>query len=134
VLVVDDEPMNLETMARVFRKELDLTLAGSGAEALALAASQRFDVALVDYAMPEMDGVEVLKGLARVQPSTARFIVTAHDELPAVLECKAAGLAVSVVPKPWHKDQVLRWIDTAMKLSSMRSSVERMRGGPKRGS
>jgi CheY-like chemotaxis protein len=131
VLVVDDEPANLSTMARVFRKELALTLARSGAEALDLAQRQRFDVALVDYSLPEMDGVEVLRRLAAVQPAMARLMVTAHDQLQPVLDCKAAGLAVSIIPKPWQKEQVLRWIATALRLASMRSSVARMRDGSK---
>ena len=52
VLVVDDEPENVRTVARVFRRELHVTGASSVAEARAELDRSSFDVALVDFSMP----------------------------------------------------------------------------------
>ncbi|WP_249009553.1 ATP-binding protein [Conexibacter sp. DBS9H8] len=75
VLAVDDE----RALARLIADQLSpfdvaVTIAGSGREALALARRDRFDAITVDVAMPEMDGVELLRAL-RADPSLAAIPV-----------------------------------------------------------
>ena len=61
ILVVDDS----STMRRILKSTLnrlgymDVSEAGNGVEALALASTQKFDCVLTDWNMPEMDGLEV---------------------------------------------------------------------------
>jgi len=132
VLVVDYEEANLETFRRVFRKELDMTFARSGAEALAALARQAFDVALVDYAMPEMNGVELLHRASEIQPHMARLMVTAHDTVGEVREARSTGLAIHIISKPWQKDQILQWVAQAQRMAQMRASVSRLNEALKR--
>ncbi|MFD0667454.1 response regulator [Ramlibacter sp. MAHUQ-53] len=71
LLVVDDTPDSLYLMARLFEGRFEVLQAGSGREALALAASAPdLDLVLLDIVMPDMDGYEVLRRL-RQQPATA---------------------------------------------------------------
>lgn len=126
VLVVDDEEENLDTFRRVFRKEFAIYCAHSGAEALERLERIRFDVALVDYAMPEMNGLEFLRRASAVQPAMARIVVTAHEALPEVRQARLDGLAIAVIPKPWSRPQVLQAVETVLRMGRMRASVERL--------
>jgi CheY-like chemotaxis protein len=64
VLIVDDDEMNRETLARRLKHEgFNFSLAINGREALEMAKSQRYDLILLDIMMPEMDGYAVLSRL-----------------------------------------------------------------------
>ncbi|HMM76231.1 MAG TPA: LytTR family DNA-binding domain-containing protein [Gammaproteobacteria bacterium] len=83
ILVVDDEPLARERL-RALLAELAagevVGEAGSGLEALALAARERPDVVLLDIRMPGMDGLEAALHLARCAPAPAVIFTTAYDE------------------------------------------------------
>lgn len=66
IMAVDDDVEVLETLGRVLKHEaFDVTLAGSGAEALKLLESVRPDMLILDIIMPEMDGITVCRRLRR---------------------------------------------------------------------
>jgi CheY-like chemotaxis protein len=132
VLVVDDEDANLDTFRRVFRKDFDMAFARSAAEAIAKLETQTFDVALVDYAMPDMNGIDFLKRAATLQPEMARLMVTAHEGLSELRDSRASGLAISIISKPWQREQVMHWVTTAQRMAEMRRSVARLNDTLKR--
>lgn len=73
ILVVDDEPMNLMVAEGVFREyEMQIKTAYSGMAALELCSKEDFDLIFLDHMMPEMDGVETLKGLRRIWADSGR--------------------------------------------------------------
>lgn len=66
-LVVDDDEMNLMVAEGVLRDyQMDVTLALSGREAVELCQKQNFDLVFLDHMMPEMDGVECLHRLRKL--------------------------------------------------------------------
>ena len=123
VLVVDDEVDNLNAFRRVFRKEFDVAIAGSGFEAMELARSSPFDAVVSDYSMPGMDGIQLLQQLAVIQPSMARLIVTGHADLVLARSSRIQGLVATVISKPWQKSNVAGWIETTCRLARMRESI-----------
>ena len=67
VLVVDDEPMNLQVMDGIFKAwGMDVRTAESGMQAIKLCRDAEFDLIFLDHMMPEMDGVETLKELRKL--------------------------------------------------------------------
>jgi putative two-component system response regulator len=126
VLVVDDEEANLETFERVFRKDFRVTVARSVDLAVQLAKKQEFDVALVDYAMPNANGVEFLRQAATLQPTMACVMLTAHADLDEVKQAHAVGLAKAIIIKPWDRDVILRWVGNAQRLAALKRSVKQM--------
>ena len=62
LLLVDDEEGFVEVLAkRMSRRNMEVTVATSGLEAIQALRAQDFDVAVVDFKMEDMDGLEVLK-------------------------------------------------------------------------
>ncbi|MGC3999403.1 MAG: response regulator [Anaeromyxobacter sp.] len=127
ILLVDDDPSLLRAFARVFGQVWDIQGASSGEEALQLLAQRRFDVAIVDYSMPGMDGVELLRRLADDHPTTARLMLTAYADLPGVVAQRDLGLAAAVLTKPWERADVEKAINRALQLTAMQRAVNQMR-------
>jgi PAS domain S-box-containing protein len=76
ILVVDDEPMIGSTIKRVFRREHDLVVAGSGAEGKEiLSKDTNFDLILCDVMMPDISGMDLYEWLNQKTPALARRIV-----------------------------------------------------------
>lgn len=92
VLVVDDDPLILEVLRTVLDLEdLEVTTATDGESALALLASRRPQVVVLDVMMPGMDGLEVCRRI-KGDPSTVDLpvvLLTARDRA----EDRAAGEA-----------------------------------------
>src|SRR5207249_3564899 len=84
VLIVDDIERDLrsvEQMVRLVAQDVEVVgTASSGEEALQLATTQPCDVAIVDYRMPGMDGVEVASRLKEIRPDCKVIILTAFDD------------------------------------------------------
>lgn len=118
VMVVDDEPFNLEVAKVILEAEGHVVeTAHDGLAALSLCHDEgtRFDLVLMDLAMPVMDGVEAIRQL-RASPDTQELpilVVTGssdHQELLAVRE--AGGNAI--VHKPFRRIQLLHAIDALL--------------------
>jgi CheY-like chemotaxis protein len=106
ILVVDDDHANLRTFQRVFRRQLRVLVASSGEEALESLGTANVDLALVDYAMPQMDGGALLEIVRQRHPSVVRVLLTGSADLDAVREMQRNGLAFAVLRKPWSRAMI----------------------------
>jgi DNA-binding NarL/FixJ family response regulator len=116
VLIVDDHSLFTDAM----RMALDdrglsvLGVASTGAEALRIAESDSFDLALVDLGLPDMDGLEVAKTLIELCPGAKVLIVTASNNPDMVLETMRLGLH-GFLPKDTPLDVFIRSVGSALK-------------------
>lgn len=117
ILVVDDDHANLRTFRIVFRAEYDAVLALSGEEALDALAAGGIDVALVDYAMPGMNGLQLLDRIQRAHPDVGRVMVTGYPDFPELAAAAESGLAAAVVMKPWDRDALQRTLDEQVRIA-----------------
>ena len=103
LLVAEDNAVNRELVAHYLaRLGAARDFAENGAEAIAMAARRRYDLILMDVAMPEVDGVSAALAIREGDgPSRAAPIVafTAHVTQAVQAECLEAGM-VEVLPKP----------------------------------
>lgn len=101
ILIVDDDPANIELLAAVLEEDGEILFATSGVSALAMAESERPDIVLLDVVMPDLDGYEVCRRL-RDNPATAQipviFITALNQETDE--EAGLAAGAVDYVAKP----------------------------------
>jgi len=121
MLVVDDDAGSSGLLREIFVQEgYDVALAGSGAEALTLAAEKPFDIVLCDVQMPDVDGIEVLRRLRRVAPDSIVILVTAYGTIEMAIRALHEG-AFDYVRKPFKLDEVRLCVARAM---------ERRQAGP----
>ncbi len=112
VLLVDDEPRVLGAMKRAMKAHegaIEFLTAGSGMEALVMLGSEKPDVLVLDIAMPDMDGLEVLRRL-KERPETEKLdVIVLSGNLTPALERKALALgARAVCDKPISAAQLVR--------------------------
>ena len=95
VLIADDHITFLEGVSRLLADTFDVVaLAGNGREAVDLARRLRPDVAVLDVAMPELDGFQTLEQLRRDSPETRAVFLTMHrddDFVAAAIKTGAHG-------------------------------------------
>ncbi len=103
VIIADDHPVVRKGTCQLLQQELDLEVVGeaaNGEEAVRLATSLKPDVAIIDIAMPGVDGIEATKQIKALCPSVAILILTAYDDdqlVFALLDAGAAGYLLKSV-------------------------------------
>lgn len=113
LLIVDDEVPFLQAVARRLEmRGFDVTTATTGADALAVADSLQFDLALVDLKMPGMNGREVLAALKARHRFIEVIMLTGHGSLDSAVECTKMG-AFGYLPKPYELDQLIEVLKDA---------------------
>ena len=113
LLIVDDESRFLDAIATRLRKRgFDVKTAGNGADAIALARVEKFDIALLDLKMPGMDGGEVLQSLKREHRFLEAIILTGHGSLESAVQLTKLG-AFSYLPKPYELDKLIETLKDA---------------------
>jgi CheY-like chemotaxis protein len=103
VLVADDDPGICQTLKEILEAEgCVVQTAADGAEALAMAGRQRFDVVLSDVVMPHMDGHELFVALKKTHPELPVLLMTAfhYDREHVIKRSKLEGLEGVVFKKP----------------------------------
>jgi len=101
LLVVDDQPINIQVMHQVFGSDYQVFMATSGAQALSLCRNNPPDLVLLDIVMPGMDGFEVCSQL-KANEATRNIpviFVTAHTDPAQETHGLSLG-AVDFITKP----------------------------------
>ena len=101
ILFVDDEPLILEGLQNLLRKnrrKWDMNFAVGGEAALALLQTRSFDVLVSDMRMPGVDGAQLLRYAKDHHPKTVRIILSGHMELKMALQ--AVPVAHQFLSKP----------------------------------
>ena len=113
LLLVDDEVKFLEWIAkRLELKNIDVTTEASGKEAIASAEKGLFDVAVVDFQMPGMDGTQVLKVLKDNHKYLQIIMLTGHATIDSAVECTRLG-AFKYLEKPYDFEKLVGVIKDA---------------------
>lgn len=103
IIIADDHAVVREGTRRVLEQEHDLEVVGEaadGEEAVALATSLKPDVAIMDVAMPNLDGIEATRQIKALSPAVAVLILSAYDDdqfVFSLLEAGAAGYLLKSV-------------------------------------
>jgi len=110
VLIVDDDTAILKTFKRIFeRKGYCVTTVEKGKQALEQINSNHYDIALVDLALPDMEGSALFPIIKESSPKTLRIMLTGE-----VLRNDVEGAQV-LLGKPVNPEKLLSIIDTKLK-------------------
>jgi diguanylate cyclase (GGDEF)-like protein len=127
VLIVDDQPINIQALYQIFARDHRVLMATGGAKALKMCIDDPPDIILLDVVMPQMDGHEVC---ARLKADAATrhipvIFVTAHTD--AELETKGLALgAVDFIAKPFNPAVVRARVDTHLTLKAHSDLLRQM--------
>jgi len=124
IMIVDDEESILNALRRVLRLapcvcgnktfSLEVETFSSPVAALEQARHQSYDLFISDFRMPEMDGVEFLKGSKALQPDAARLILSGYADLNALLRAVNEVGIERFIAKPWNDYELMSAIGQAL--------------------
>jgi two-component system OmpR family response regulator len=124
VLVVDDEPDVTEVLAGVMTSEgWQVRTAADGASALAAARDFHPDAVVLDWMLPDMDGLRVLRALRRAEPTLCVLFLTARD----AVEDRIAGITAGgddYVTKPYSLEEVLARLRGLLRRAGMTAGAD----------
>ncbi|MEC4891624.1 MAG: response regulator [Oscillatoria sp. PMC 1051.18] len=115
ILIVDDEPDNLDLLYRTFHREYKVLRAESGPAALEiLACEEEVAVIISDQRMPEMTGTEFLSLTAVQYPDIIRIILTGYTDVEDLVEAINTGKVFKFVTKPWQAEELKNVVRQAL--------------------
>lgn len=127
ILIVDDEPLNIEVLSETIEELGDVLFATSGQAAIDLCVAQKPDIILLDVMMPEMDGYEVckqLKALPETKDIPVIFATALSDEAD---EAKGFEIgAIDYVTKPISAPIVIARVRNHLELKRYRDYLEKI--------
>ncbi len=129
ILVVDDEPSVRKVLSDLLKaRGYRVITADSGEQALQLATRQGFDLSIVDYLLPGMDGIRLMQALREIQPLAPRILLTAKLDLPTVIEAVNLGEISRALQKPVSANALFRCVREVLsikdRLTKARASQE----------
>lgn len=93
ILVVDDEDILIRCYQRILdNRGYRVDYVSSGAAALKKIETGRYDLVILDYLMPEMNGMAVLQHTRLIQPDLKVIMVTGLDKIDTEIRAKALGV------------------------------------------
>lgn len=101
VLYIDDEVNNLQSFKALFRKDFEIFIAESGAEARQILDAELMHVIISDQRMPGMTGVEFFESILDKHPHPIRILLTGYTDIQAVVEAINRGQIYRFIDKPW---------------------------------
>jgi signal transduction histidine kinase len=114
ILVVEDEPAVLDVAARILEQNRYTVLAaGTGSQALALAAEHRFDLLLTDMVMPEISGLELARRVKQLRPEVAVLFMSGYSQ-DVLGPQRVNDEGIALVQKPFSRRTLLDGVRTAV--------------------
>ncbi|MBY6034330.1 EAL domain-containing protein [Marinobacter daepoensis] len=111
ILVVDDEPRLLRTLADLLRsRDYDVTEALGGREACLQLQQKTYDLALLDLNMPQVDGFQVMKEANQRQPGCGLIVVSGESSFNSVSRALRRG-ALDYIRKPFDPEELLATVE-----------------------
>jgi len=125
ILIVDDEMSIRESFNLILSDKYKLFLAASGEAAVKYAVDQKIDLVFLDIRMPGIDGIETLKRLKDVSPSTEVIMVTAVNEVQKAAQAVKIG-ARDYVIKPFDVEAIQKLAADLLTRKSLQEETKKL--------
>ncbi len=119
LLIVDDDKLSRETLARSLAEHYQCLTAADGEEALRIADSAGIDIILSDLMMPGMDGLKLLNEIGSLSEPPIMVLITGHGTVESAVAAMKLG-AYDYVTKPVNLDRLLLLLEKALETRRLR--------------
>ena len=127
ILIVDDEYGVRSGIRTILEMDgYEVGEAGDGASALAQLDERRFDVALLDYRLPDTDGLSLLRTMKERGCDAMVCMITAYANIDTAVAATRQGVDF-FLPKPFSPDDLLGVVETLLRHRQARVEAERLR-------
>src|SRR5512139_1666359 len=127
ILIVDDEESIRKSLAGILGDEgYEVVTAASGREGIALLAEAQPSLALLDIAMPEMDGIETLRRFREARPEMQVIMITGHGTIETAVRTTRMG-AYDFIEKPLSLERVSLAVKHGLEEVRLRQENETLR-------
>jgi DNA-binding NtrC family response regulator len=117
ILLIDDDEGLIHFLSRFFkRKGYEVTSCLNGKSAIDAISEKNFDLILLDYKMPELNGIETLKRIKANQVKTPIIIMTAYGNTDLAIEAMKSG-AYDYLIKPFEREELSRIVFDALAIN-----------------
>jgi DNA-binding NtrC family response regulator len=124
ILVVDDEPSNRKILEQMLaRTGYTVEMANDGSEALKRLESCQPDLILLDYMMPDVSGMDVLKELRKRQDDTPVIMITAYGTVERAVEAMQEG-AYDFITRPFKPEHIALVVHKALERQRLKRGIE----------
>ena len=114
VLIIDDEAAIRESLQTLLEFEgYSVEVANDGEEGLTRIAERPFDLVLLDFALPERNGIEILREIRERDAELPVIMITAYGTVENAVNAMQAG-ATNFIQKPWDNEKLLADVRTAV--------------------
>ncbi len=114
ILIIDDEAEIRESLETLLQLEgYTVAVAGSGGEGLAQMGQRTFEVVMLDLALPDKNGMEVLSEIRLLHPQQAVIMITAYGTVENAVRAMQSG-ATNFIQKPWDNEKLLADVRAAV--------------------
>jgi two-component system nitrogen regulation response regulator GlnG len=116
ILVIDDEEYIGWVIKKAFENtDNEISLSMTGNDGLIKVQKQSYDIVFLDLRLPDIDGMDLLLELKKVQSDLAVIIITAHGSIDSAIESMKRG-AYDYITKPFDVDELIIQAEKAMEL------------------
>ncbi len=114
ILIIDDESSQVQALAGFLKKKgFEVEKANAGIDGIKIIEKKTIDLAITDFKMPDIDGIEVLKRAKAINPEVDVIMMTAFGSIESAIEAMRAG-AIDYLTKPIDLDQLEVVINKAL--------------------
>ncbi len=116
VIIVDDEPDLLDLLKLILTEKTDYTVLTTTDphQAIDWCRTHKADLLISDLRMPDMEGIELLKIIKKIDPNLPLILITAYGTIESAVEAMRHK-AFDYITKPFRKEQILMTVDKALK-------------------
>lgn len=123
ILIVDDDEGLIHFLNRFFTKlDKKVVYSTNGSSALELISSEPFDLILMDYKMPGLNGLDTLREVRKLQVKTPVVIMTAYGTTETAIEAMKLG-AYDYILKPFERDELKRIVTDALEVNRLMKEI-----------